>query len=151
MKEKLKGDNGIVTKAKLGKQNMEKAQEEENRTMQEFENEIHVASSSREYFTEKELWSGFNFNAGELQLSDSYKNYKSIIFSYGAYGGPGNMYVTTVEFLISDLEFAKENDAYVSLYTMSEYYALLKMLEDDTKIQFVQQNGVTLYKITGLK
>lgn len=54
------GDNGIVQKAMLGKENMEKAQKEEDEALLAFSNEmdLHIASSSRANATETLLFEG---------------------------------------------------------------------------------------------
>lgn len=61
------GNNGIVTKAMLGKENMEKAQQEEDNLLLEFSNEMdyHIASSSREHATETLLFDGTG-TSGEI-------------------------------------------------------------------------------------
>lgn len=90
MKEKLKGDNGIVTKAKLGKQNMEKAQEQEKTSLLEVANEMdyHIASSSRSHPTRTILFEG-HASSGDITFLDGHTidEFDSIRFIYGIHSG----------------------------------------------------------------
>lgn len=145
------GDNGIITKAKLGKQEMANAQELEERTMQEFENEIHVASSSRGYSTETELWSGNMAAEGEIQLSDSYTNYKAIAFLYGESVNETVGQTVSSQYTKSNLEFIKAGNGRIALYGYGNYLINLELMEDTTKMKAVAFSTYRLYKIIGLK
>lgn len=148
------GDNGIVTKAKLGKQNMEKAQEEEKDSLLEFANEMdyHIASSSREYFTETELWEGDTSLAGttEIQLNDSYENYKSLVFILG--NGTTNAGYADREVLVSTIKYSKKfsNNVY-AMHWFENSYVVLTFPEDTTKINWTSASGTIIYRIIGLK
>lgn len=143
------GNNGIVQKAKLGKENMEIAGQEENNALLEFSNEmdVHIASSSREYFTETELWSG-NASEGTIELSDDFTNYKSIIFVILQGGNE----IYSHEYLTSTLRLIRDNEFYIVLLGYNNNFVQLTINKNDNK-QLIFDSAVTatLYKVIGLK
>lgn len=82
------GNNGIITKAKLGKQEMANEQALENIALAQYDNEIetHISASNRDVSSgvvKRTLFKGNLSTAGKensFELADSWKNYDLFIF-----------------------------------------------------------------------
>lgn len=95
------------------------------------------------------MWEGSASAEGEeIELSDSWKKYKSLVF---AYSDKDTNALISNEILASTLNLAKDIVGRFSLYGYSNHLIDLKLTEDDTIFKIHGTYNYVLRRVVGLK
>lgn len=118
------GNNGIVTKAKLAKQNSDKAQEIESNVLETYQYEMEHIASNRDSTEEALLFTTAEDGklAGEIEkeynLNTSYKNYKYLLIEAEMLGYP-NPSIAAASTMLIPTKNIKNVDAVIADGTTS--------------------------------
>lgn len=118
------GDNGIITKAKLAKENSDKAQEIESNILANYEYEMEHVASTREVVEETLLFPAAEDGTAayelekEYTLNDSYKNYRYLlvegeVVGASSWAGTSTMLIPTKNIINVD-QFMRDGSSHTS-------------------------------------
>lgn len=159
------GNNGIVTRAKLARENTDKAQEIESNILASYEYEMEHIASTRDSIEETLLFPSVEDGSSayevetEYNLNTSYKNYKYLLVEGELLGAPGSvaatstMLVPTKNIVNVDTVVADGTTSHScwSMFVACNWMIFYFNSDTTFKLQSVSGNGIRISHIYGIK